>query len=284
MDLLDSVRILAKRWWLTLPLFVVTLGGVLAGAVLTPWTYRSEATVVFLPSQLQAKETGGNPWLSFGTSLTVTAEVVGREMMDDRTVHALRNQGATATYKVGVAADSTGPVLLLEVEGSDGAVAQRTLDAVLRQIKTRLDTMQTQGGVAPAARIRLSTVSASTEARLLAKDKAQTLIMAAALGLGLTVGVPLLTDSLARRRRGQPVPVYRRDDVPPRPTGDLAQAVAGGSNGHRHPAPAEAAGEPAAPAVPAVPAASAKKEKKEEWEPYLPPTPAERRRSSEPLP
>ncbi|HEY7483804.1 MAG TPA: hypothetical protein VH912_05020 [Streptosporangiaceae bacterium] len=251
MDLLDSVRVLMKRWWLTLPLLALTLIGVIGTAIVMPWTYRSEATVVFLSSQLQSKQAGGNPWLAFDSSLTVTAEVVGREMMDERTAAGLRQQGNTAKYTVGIASDSTGPVLVIESEGAKPAVVQNTLKALLAQIRTRLDAIQTQGGVNPYARIRLSTVSASTEPQLMAKSKLQLLIMGLAVGLALTIGVPLTVESMVRRFRGVPSGPGGEEGEPPvgRPAErTLAAAATNGTNGrHRT------------------------ETKEEEWTPYLPP-------------
>jgi capsular polysaccharide biosynthesis protein len=257
MDLLDSIRILMRRWWLTVPLLVITLGGVVAGVVMLPWKYKSEATVVLLSSRLQAKQTGGNPWLAFDSSLTVTAEVVGREIMDARTTDSLRKQGNTAGYKVGIAADSTGPVLVIEVEGPNRQVTQNTLNAVLRLIPARLEDIQNQGAVVPYARIRPDTVAASTQPQLVVKDKIRTLLMALFAGLVVTIGVPLFAESLAVRRRrsglapdddySSPDPFDHLEKL----NEDAAPSTVDSAvhkNGNHRPAPV-----------------------KEEWEPYLPP-------------
>jgi capsular polysaccharide biosynthesis protein len=251
MDLLDSIRILMKRWWLTLPLLLITLGGVVTGAVMLPWKYKSEATVVFISSQLLAKQTGGNPWLAFDSSLTVTAEVVGREIMDEGTSAALRKQGDSADYKVGVAADSTGPVLVIEVEGATPEVTQNTLEAVLRQVPIRLDDIQSQGGVAENARIRPSTVSTSTQSQRVAKDKIRTLVMGLFAGLVVSIGLPLLAESLTSRRRQ--VLLY---DTDASPAAGL-DARAGPANG-RH------------------------RSELAEWTPYMPPEPDEEPRHGHP--
>lgn len=270
MDLLDSFRILLRRWWLTLPLLAITLTGLVAGVVMVPWKYKSEATVVLLSSRLQAKQTGGNPWLAFDSSLTVTAEVLGREIMDGRTADALRRQGNTAGYKVGIAADSTGPVLVVEVEGPNREVTQNTLNAVLKLIPARLDDIQNQGAVVSYARIRPDTVSASSRPQLVVKDKIRTLLMGLFAGLVVTIGVPLFAESLAVRRRrsglvaGDHVsPAERFDGLDHLDhldrrvhLDDDATTPAVHTNGHHH----------RSPQVKPAPV-------KEEWEPYLPPEP-----------
>src|SRR5437899_772474 len=100
MDLLDSLGVLVRRWLLTLPLFLLTISALAGAWVKLHLQCSSQASMVCLSSPVQAKNAGGNPWLVFDGSLTVTAEVVGREMMDDSTASKLRAQGLTAGYKV----------------------------------------------------------------------------------------------------------------------------------------------------------------------------------------
>ncbi|GAA2418005.1 hypothetical protein GCM10010191_30760 [Actinomadura vinacea] len=186
---------------LTLPLLLLALGGVGAAAVVTPWTYEAQASVVFLASPFQAKQAGGNPWLVFDSSLTVTAEVVGREMMDDRTAAGLRARGLTAGYEVGVAQDSTGPVLAVDVSGDDPRVVKGTLDALVAAIPQRLTHIQAKEGVTERAQIKASVVTASPKAALAATGKLRMLVMVLFVGLALTVAVPLFAEVLSERRR-----------------------------------------------------------------------------------
>ncbi|WP_165975610.1 hypothetical protein [Actinomadura rubrisoli] len=201
MDLLDWAGTLLRRWWLTLPLLLVALAGAGAVAVVTPWTYEAKASAVLLASPFQAKSAGGNPWLVFDSSLTVTAEVVGREMMDERTAAALRAKGLTATYVVGVAPDSTGPVLAIDVSGDDPRVTKATLDALLATVPERLARLQSQEAVSPRAQIKMNVISASPKASLVATDKIRTVVMVLFLGLVIAVAVPLFAEVLAERRR-----------------------------------------------------------------------------------
>jgi hypothetical protein len=211
-DLLDSINILLKRWWLTLPLFALTLIGVASAAVVLPWSYEAKADMVFLASSYQAKQAGGNPWLVFDGSLTVTAEVVGRELMDDQTMAAIRNQGLTSTYLIGVAPNSAGPVLDVDVKGNDSADTAATLNALMKLIPQKLDQIQAEHGVAAPARIRLNVVSASPHPDLKSTSKVRTLAVLAFGGLVATVAVPLFVESISARRTGG-----RRSEPQPRP-------------------------------------------------------------------
>ncbi|MBT2209009.1 hypothetical protein [Actinomadura sp. NEAU-AAG7] len=201
MDLLDWVGTLLRRWWLTVPLLLAALAGSGAIALVTPWKYEAKATAVLLSSPVQAKQAGGNPWLVFDSSLTVTAEVVGREMMDPRTAAAIRAKGGTAGYVVGVAPDSTGPVLAIEASGSDAAGTKATLDALLAVVPERLARLQAQESVAPHAQIRMNVISATPQATRVSTDKIRLVVMTLFLGLAVTVAVPLFAEVLSERRR-----------------------------------------------------------------------------------
>ncbi|WP_242904281.1 hypothetical protein [Actinomadura terrae] len=201
MDLLDWVGTLLRRWWLTVPLLLAALAGSGAIALVTPWKYEAKATAVLLASPVQARQAGGNPWLVFDSSLTVTAEVVGREMMDPRTAAAVRAKGGTATYIVGVAPDSTGPVLAIEVSGTDAAGTKATLDALLSTVPERLAKLQAQESVAPRAQIKMNVISATPQPSRVSTDKIRLVVMTLFLGLAVTVAVPLFAEVLSERRR-----------------------------------------------------------------------------------
>lgn len=217
MDLLDWIGILLRRWLLTVPLLLLALGGVAAAFVVTPWTYEARATVVFLASPFQAREAGGNPWLIFDSSLTITAEVVGREMMDERTVAGLRDRGLTAAYEIGVAQDSTGPVLAVDVSGDSPSVTKRTLDALVAAIPQRLAQLQAKEGVSQRAQIRANVVTASPNATLARTGKLRTLVMVLFVGMALTVAVPLFAEVLSERRKRGRAPATSGAAPPPVP-------------------------------------------------------------------
>ncbi|QXJ21538.1 hypothetical protein AGRA3207_002399 [Actinomadura graeca] len=252
MDLLDWVGTLLRRWWLTVPLLLVALAGSGAIAMVTPWKYEAKATAVLLASPVQAKEAGGNPWLVFDSSLTVTAEVVGREMMDERTAAALHAKGLNATYMVGVAPDSTGPVLAIEVTGTDAAGTKATLDALLATVPERLAKLQAQEAVAPRAQIKMNVISASPKAAMVATDKIRLVVMTLFLGIVVTVAVPLFAEVFSeRRRRGRPGADAPKDRPEPRASGPQGPGTHG--PGSQRPPGSQAPGSQAPdPSVPAT--------------------------------
>ncbi|WP_214409869.1 hypothetical protein [Sphaerisporangium fuscum] len=201
MDLLDSLRALLRRWPVTLTLLVVTLAATVGALVAIPWQYESTATVVFLSSRKGSQPVGGNPWLAFDGSLTITAEVISRGMSDERTLQRLKEEGDTADYTVGLAQDSRGPLLDITATGPDPKVAQRTMETLAALSQERLTEMQKKSAILPDATIRAELVTSTDEAQLTPQKKIRLLVIVFAGGMLLTVGVPLFLESLAQKRR-----------------------------------------------------------------------------------
>ncbi|MEV7966783.1 hypothetical protein AB0O34_12485 [Sphaerisporangium sp. NPDC088356] len=217
MDLLDSLRALLRRWPVTVALLAVTIAATVGALIAIPWQYESKATVVFLSSRKGSQPVGGNPWLAFDGSLTITAEVISRGMSDERTLQKLKDEGKTADFTVGLAQDSRGPLLDITATGADPKVAQATMETLATLSQDRLTEMQRKSAILPDATIRAELVTSTDKAELTPEKKIRTLVIIFAAGMLLTVGVPLFLESLAqkRRRQGQPDLVTARAGQPP---------------------------------------------------------------------
>lgn len=199
MDLLGTLRALVRWWWLTLLLLLLSFGGLAFSYVALPWTYQSTASVLFLSSAIQTKDAGGNPYQEFDDSLHVSAEAVGRSMMDDRTVQSLRRRGFVSAYTLDPAPVYADPVLQLEVVGADRRNITSTLDALVAEIPRRLDTMQ--AGLSRRARIRTRVIAMSPEPQRRPKEKVRLLVVILSAELLLCVALPIVVDTMTERRR-----------------------------------------------------------------------------------
>ena len=164
-----------------------------------PWTYTSQSTVVLLASPHASKVVSGNPYLAFDSSITLTADVVRRELMDPRTMQDLVSHGYTASYAVVNAPDTTGPVLLLTVTGSNKAVVEHTLHGVTSEVSTKLNDLQSS--VASDNQIQDLVLAMSPQASLSKGKKARPVAVILGLGLALTFVVPQVIEGRAARRR-----------------------------------------------------------------------------------
>ncbi|RCG31527.1 hypothetical protein DQ384_08060 [Sphaerisporangium album] len=201
MDLLDSLRALLRRWPVTVTLLAVTLAATIGAFFAIPWQYESKATVVFLSSRKGSQPVGGNPWLAFDGSLTITAEVISRGMSDERTLQKLKDEGKTAEFTVGLAQDSRGPLLDITATGPDPKIAQATMETVAELSLDRLTEVQQKSSILPDATIRAELVTSSDEAQLTPEKKIRMLVIIFAGGMLLTIGVPLFLESMAQKRR-----------------------------------------------------------------------------------
>ena len=202
MDLRQVVRIWRARWILTSVLLILAMVGAAAAAAKLPRYYQSASSVVLLASRMASTQNGGNPFLSFSPSLTLTADAVSRTLMAPGTVRQLAAQGFTASYTVALppyTTSTTGSVLLVTVTGTDAAGVQRTLQAVTAQIGPQL--AQLQLGVPARAQVRAVTLSFTPQATLSISQTARPLVVVGALLLVICLGTPIVVDGLATRRQ-----------------------------------------------------------------------------------
>jgi len=203
MDLRQAARIWRARWILTSALLLLAMAGAAGAAVVIPRHYQSTSSVVLLAPPAASAQNGGNPFLSFSPSLTLTADAVSREMMAPLAVGQLAAQGFTASYTVALPSyttSTTGSVLQVTVTGTNAAEVQRTLQGVTAQIGTQL--AQLQDGVAASGQIHAEMLSFTPQATLSISQTARPLVVVGVLLLLICLGTPLVVDGLAARGRG----------------------------------------------------------------------------------
>jgi len=202
MDLRQVVRIWRARWILTSVLLILAMAGAASAAAKMPRYYQSASSVVLLASRVAAGQNGGNPFLSFSPSLTLTADAVSRTLMAPGTVRQLAARGFTASYTVALppyATSTTGSVLLVTVTGPGAAAVQRTLQAVTAQIGPQLAKLQL--GIPARGQVRAETLSFTPQATLSISQTARPLVAAGVLLLVICLGTPIVVDGLATRRQ-----------------------------------------------------------------------------------
>ena len=202
MDLRQAVRIWRARWILTSVLLILAIVGAAGATAKIPRSYQSTSTVLLLASRAASASNGGNPFLSFSPSLTLTADAVSRELMAPGTVRQLAAQGFTASYAVGLptyTTSTTGSVLTVTVTGPHAVRVERTLRAVTAQIGTQL--AQLQHGVPARSQVDAETLSTTPQATLSVSQTARPLVVVGAVLLVICFGIPIVVDGLLTRRQ-----------------------------------------------------------------------------------
>jgi hypothetical protein len=198
----EVIRIWRRRAALTAGLVLLALVAFAAALDLFPSTYQSQASVVLLASRAASRLTGGNPYLGFTPSLSLTADVMSRSLTGPETVGQLASEGFGDAYTIAqptYTTTTTGSVLVITVTGTDPAGVERTLQGVIGEVKFALAQMQRN--VWPRYRITESTLASSPQATLATSATVRPMVMTLLAGLIIALGLPVVIDGGLRRRQ-----------------------------------------------------------------------------------
>lgn len=197
MNAAGTLHTLRKRWYVALPLLMLTLG---AAAVLAarPGPYQVESQVVLLPSQNISNQNGGNPLLGFDNSITLAADLLRRELIDPATVQALAAEGYASSYQVSDDPVTSGPVLDVTVTGRNKASVTQTLDGVTAEVATKLAQMQSS--LHRANRLTSQVVYLNAKPVTETTKKLRTPLLVFAGGIVLMIAISSMVDAAFSRR------------------------------------------------------------------------------------
>ena len=217
MDLWDLLKVAVRQWRVLVPLLVLTVGvAVFAGGGIAP-EYSAQGSIVLIgPSETPgepaqpAPEPGGvetpavdpspvNPYLSFNSSLAVTAEVLSLRLPSAQTVVALADAGLATTFEVNLTPRS--PILQVRTTGDDPATVVATLDRLIEIAGAELDLLQTTGGAPETQRAAVDVLSRSTAASADSSGAQRVRLLVLALGVAASVAIAYATEGLLARRR-----------------------------------------------------------------------------------
>jgi hypothetical protein len=201
MDLIAALRALRRQWLVTCFLLLVTLAGVAGLTFKLPSTYQAQSTTVLLPSRAASQPNGYNPYLSFDGSLTNTAYLLSVEVTGPASQKVFAAEGDTGSYTVGLSPDTDGPVLITMVTAPSKSDAERTLQTVTAALGNDILELQVAKHIRPSDQIGFEVVAMNSQATLLFSKKVKTVGMALALGLFVTISVPVLIDNSRLRRK-----------------------------------------------------------------------------------
>src|SRR5947199_217201 len=124
MDLFAALVALGRRWYLTIVLLALVMGGTYAAAKATKPDYKAEASVIILGPKTNVNLSGQNPLLAAGPP--TFASVLTRAMAQDSTVREVLAQHGTRNFTVGQGPSSGSQVLTIDATDKSAAVATRT--------------------------------------------------------------------------------------------------------------------------------------------------------------
>ncbi|WP_405437462.1 O-antigen ligase family protein [Streptomyces avidinii] len=215
MSIGEIVAVLRRRWYVMVPLTVISL---LAGAHLyrsVPVAYQSESSVALLDSTAVAElaPAFGNPIANAGGSLVVTADVLIRTLSGTDAARDLQGIGVTDPYTVGFAANTSGPMLTLTVTGTDRAKVLEETNKLTAFAGETLNALQAAAKVKPAYMVQTAPVVLPQTPVPQMKSRYQQVLGVVILGTTTAFTLSFLTDSLLaalRRRRAASAAPARR--------------------------------------------------------------------------
>jgi hypothetical protein len=197
MDVSGALHTLRKHWILTSVLVLLTLIAAMGAWTKISGPYQSTSQVVFLASEQTSKPNGNNPYLSFDDTLSTTADIVRRQVLDPRIVAALAARGFTDTYDIENDPLGIGPVLDITATGPTKAGVMATQAAVTAEVQNQLQELQTD--LLTKDQITSMVVTSSPKATLMVSKKARPVVAVLVVGFILILAIPQMVDAVQSR-------------------------------------------------------------------------------------
>jgi hypothetical protein len=211
MDLSEAVRVVRGRWYVIVPLLVLTLVATLGVDRAVPTKYQVTSTFSLLASDQTVQGTAAvpgtdNAFMSFDGSLNDMADFLTRRVDAPDSAQQLLQQGVTEAYSADLAANAEGPFITLTVTGTSRTHVTTSIDTLLKFSQQELTEIQSQASVSPTAMIGSIVIVPPGPPTKQNKSKYQGVIGVAVVGLVIAFLATFATDSLvaarSRRRRG----------------------------------------------------------------------------------
>jgi len=202
MDVWTLLVILVRRWYVVVPVIALTAVVAFQAERSVQATYASEAAVILTVPASSVDEDGvptqSNPYLSFPSSLGVSANAMVRVVGSADTRNRFAARGLLGTYELGV--DRGSPVVGWRVEGQDVEQVVATSTALQEEVILQLDVLQTSAGAPPNQRIVGKLLGAPQAPTTTPGQSTRVVVIVAGLGVALSASLAVLADTLIRRR------------------------------------------------------------------------------------
>lgn len=218
MDFWQTVLVLLRRWYITVPALLATLGIAAAAYSAMPRQYQSSSILVLTSpltggTRVTTPATVTNPLLNFDRSLSLSAAIVIQQMNSPETAAALRlTPGGMPGYQVTNGSTNpelleSGPFVFVDGTASTPAAAEEITERVAAMVADVLSERQTQLNAPESTHIGIQTVVPTTSGRLLSGNPTRAAAAAAALaGLTSLAAVYGFESLMTYRRRRRPIP------------------------------------------------------------------------------
>ncbi|GAA3748313.1 hypothetical protein GCM10022225_35380 [Plantactinospora mayteni] len=203
MDLLDLLKLMFRRWYVSAPIVVVTLGAALAFGLAIQPEYKTEVAILLVPPTTSAAAPAsnatprpGNPWLRIGENAMAQAVQISTSAHDARTKIAAA--GGDPDYEVGLVTRSS--ILTVAVTAATEESARKTVEAVTTLIHDEVAGQQAQYKPNPGEQITTEVLDPGLNIVQSRSNVLRAQVVIAAIGILLAAVGAVVYDAVARRR------------------------------------------------------------------------------------
>jgi hypothetical protein len=201
-DFWDATKVMVRRWYIAVPLLLLTLGltGYTAVAVKADYMLTSYIQLV-PPTTVQdrtAQRTApSNPWTQLG--LEALSQAANYATVDQTFLDKLEAQGASTNFKITVGDPVAGATIQVVAKTREQAI--ETTDAVIQRYRDNAQRLQSQYGVQTADMITVQRLDQGENLKRPGGKVKRAIIAVFGTGVLLMCAISIGADALLRRRR-----------------------------------------------------------------------------------
>jgi capsular polysaccharide biosynthesis protein len=202
-DLWDLTKLLFRRWYIAVPLLVVSLAAVaLTSRSLQP-DYSASGHLQLIPPRAAAQQANGttnrtpNPWMDLGYQALGQALII--KITDKNVLESLTKGGYSENFAITM--DTRSPLLTIEVVAHNPTQATGTVRQVMQQLEDMVKSEQTQYGVAQQDSITTLRLDDGSAVTTVTSKVKRVLIVAGGVALLFTTAFTIGIDAYLRRRK-----------------------------------------------------------------------------------
>jgi hypothetical protein len=208
MDFSEMLRVLRRRWRVSVPILVLTVVATVLAYAKGPGAYQSTAEITLISPKVVAVAPGGgdNPFLGVGM-LDPMAGILASSLSSQQAADQLRALGVRGSFEASLPPLAAGPFVQLSLSGTDPTAIRKSMPTVISFSASRLRAIQEAGlvhSLGNAALIQSIVIAQPSVPQLLRKRKLEVAGGAAIIGLVAMVLIGVGAEARARRRQAGP--------------------------------------------------------------------------------
>lgn len=207
MDFWNSLKVLARRWYVVVAGLVLTLvGGLGVNSLIAPSYTAVGSLVLAVPPNLPERAASSNPYLAYG-NLAVAAKVVASGMNQPSVVRDQRSKGATGDFVVDLDPERSSPIITVNSTARTAAEAIKTVEVVTAGVQQLLADRQKFLGAPQNTWITANSVVVPEEANRAIGSRLRAVSAVLVLGVIGTLTLAFAIEGMAQGRSAPAPPV-----------------------------------------------------------------------------